>query len=348
MEHQNPKSLSKKPVIGITTGDYNGIGPEIIIRALTDSRITRFCTPVVYGSSKVNSKYRKLMNFEDSTFHIVRNTDQLNPKRANIINCWEHEGDIQPGYPTTHSGAMAALCLERAVVDLKEKRIDAVVTAPIDKSNIQSDRFKYPGHTEFLADRFEVKNYLMLMVSPLLRLGLVTGHLPLKEVSQKLSKELIETKIKSLISSLKADFGISKPKIAILGLNPHAGDQGLIGQEEKTILLPLIEELRQKGHLIHGPYPADGFFAMQQYLKFDSVLAMYHDQGLIPFKMLAFEDGVNFTAGLPVIRTSPDHGTAFDIAGKNKANEQSLRQAIYLAVEICQNRSLSAGSKIST
>lgn len=284
------------------------------------------------------------MNFEDATFNIVKGVEQLNHKRANIFNCWDHEGDIQPGTPTPHSGAMAALCLEKAVQDLKDKKIDAVVTAPIDKSNIQSEHFKYPGHTEFFADRFGSKDYLMLMVSPQIKLGLVTGHQPIQRIPQLITKDQVERKVKILISTLKHDFGIQKPRVALLGLNPHAGDQGIIGSEEQSIISPLVEELRQKGHMVFGPYPSDGFFATQQYLKFDAVLAMYHDQGLIPFKMLAFEDGVNFTAGLPIVRTSPDHGTAFDIAGKNKANEQSLRQAIYLAIEISQNRIQSSAS----
>lgn len=342
MMEQSPKDKQKKPIIGITTGDYNGIGPEIIIRTLTDPRITRICVPIVYGSSKVNSKYRRLMGFEDVSFNMIRQVDQLFHKKPNIINCWEFEGDIQPGTPTPASGMAAAKCLIAAVADLKAGKLDALVTAPIDKSNIQSEQFKFPGHTEFLADAFGVKDFLMLLVSAQMRVALATGHVSVKDIAKEITADLIQRKIQVLMKSLKCDFGIDKPRIAVLGLNPHAGDHGLLGKEETEILEPTIATLKKNGHQVYGPYPADGFFGGHQYKKFDAVLAMYHDQGLIPFKMHAFEEGINFTAGLPIVRTSPDHGTAFDIAGKNKANETSFRHALFAAVDIVNQRKVNS------
>jgi len=330
---------SEKPVIGITLGDFNGIGPEVIIKTLSDSRITKICVPIVYGSVKIFSRYKKLIETsEELHFHQTKNTEGINPKKINIINCWEEDHEINPGKPTAESGQSAYISLSRASEDLFSGKLDAVVTAPINKKNIQSEEFKFPGHTEFFTHKSGVNDSLMLLVSEDLRVGVVTGHIPLSEVKKSLTKERLLSKINVLYKALKNDFGILKPKIALLGLNPHAGEEGLLGKDEIELLNPLIEELKAKGVLIFGPFPADGFFGTKQYKKFDAVLGMYHDQGLIPFKTLAFDSGVNYTSGLPVIRTSPDHGTGYDIAGKNIANESSFREAVFLACDIVKNR----------
>jgi 4-hydroxythreonine-4-phosphate dehydrogenase len=323
-----------RPVIGLTLGDFNGIGPEIIIKTLTDARILKICIPVVYGSYKVLSKYKKITETEEVVFNSIRNMEGLNPKKINLITCWEEDFEVSPGKVTEQAGKCALISLEKASEDLFAGKIDAVVTAPINKNNIQSENFKFPGHTEYFTEKAGIKDSLMLLVSENLRVGVVTGHIPLAEVKTELTKEKLISKINVMYKSLKNDFGIQKPKIALLGLNPHAGESGLLGKEEQELMIPLIEELKNKGILIFGPFPSDGFFGMHHYKKFDGVLAMYHDQGLIPFKTLAFDSGVNYTAGLPVVRTSPDHGTAYDIAGKNIASESSFREAMYLACDI--------------
>jgi 4-hydroxythreonine-4-phosphate dehydrogenase len=323
-----------RPVIGLTLGDFNGIGPEIIIKTLTDARILKICIPVVYGSYKVLSKYKKITETEEVVFNSIRNMEGLNPKKINLITCWEEDFEVSPGKVTEQAGKCALISLEKASEDLFAGKIDAVVTAPINKNNIQSENFKFPGHTEYFTEKAGIKDSLMLLVSENLRVGVVTGHIPLAEVKTQLTKEKLISKINVMYKSLKNDFGIQKPKIALLGLNPHAGESGLLGKEEQELMIPLIEELKNKGILIFGPFPSDGFFGMHHYKKFDGVLAMYHDQGLIPFKTLAFDSGVNYTAGLPVVRTSPDHGTAYDIAGKNIASESSFREAMYLACDI--------------
>jgi 4-hydroxythreonine-4-phosphate dehydrogenase len=323
-----------RPVIGLTLGDFNGIGPEIIIKTLTDARILKICIPVVYGSYKVLSKYKKITETEEVVFNSIRNMEGLNPKKINLITCWEEDFEVSPGKVTEQAGKCALISLEKASEDLFAGKIDAVVTAPINKNNIQSENFKFPGHTEYFTEKAGIKDSLMLLVSENLRVGVVTGHIPLAEVKTQLTKEKLISKINVMYKSLKNDFGIQKPKIALLGLNPHAGESGLLGKEEQELMIPLIEELKNKGILIFGPFPSDGFFGMHHYKKFDGVLAMYHDQGLIPFKTLAFDSGVNYTAGLPVVRTSPDHGTAYDIAGKNIASESSVREAMYLACDI--------------
>jgi 4-hydroxythreonine-4-phosphate dehydrogenase len=323
-----------RPVIGLTLGDFNGIGPEIIIKTLTDARILKICIPVVYGSYKVLSKYKKITETEEVVFNSIRNMEGLNPKKINLITCWEEDFEVSPGKVTEQAGKCALISLEKASEDLFAGKIDAVVTAPINKNNIQSENFKFPGHTEYFTEKAGIKDSLMLLVSENLRVGVVTGHIPLAEVKAQLTKEKLISKINVMYKSLKNDFGIQKPKIALLGLNPHAGESGLLGKEEQELMIPLIEELKNKGILIFGPFPSDGFFGMHHYKKFDGVLAMYHDQGLIPFKTLAFDSGVNYTAGLPVVRTSPDHGTAYDIAGKNIAIESSFREAMYLACDI--------------
>jgi 4-hydroxythreonine-4-phosphate dehydrogenase len=325
-------------VVGITQGDMNGIGYEVIIKALLDPRLFELFTPVVYGSSKVASYHRKGLNINDFSFNLIKKADQANPKRPNIINVHDKDIKIDIGLSTPEAGELSLLALEAAIEDLRTKQIDVLVTAPINKKNIQSDTFHFTGHTEYLAEKFGVSDVLMLMVSDQTRIGVVTGHIPLSEVSKVITEDLILHKLKIMNESLKKDFGIRKPRIAVLGLNPHAGDEGLIGMEEKTVITPAVEKAFTSGILAFGPFPADGFFGSDNYTKFDGILAMYHDQGLIPFKTIAFESGVNFTAGLPVVRTSPAHGTAYDIAGKDMASPDSLRAAMYLACDIFNNR----------
>lgn len=332
-------STQQKPRIGITLGDLNGIGPEVVIKALHDNRLTNLITPVIYGSTRVLSFYKKQLNIEEFNYGHIKSRGQYIPKTINVVNCWEDVIEITPGKPAKESGKAAWLALQQATQDLKEGLIDAMVTAPIDKNTIHSDEFPYRGHTEYLANFFETKDFVMLMVSESLRVGLVTEHVPVKDITTYITRELVESKLKILEQCMRKDFGINKPKIAVLGLNPHAGDGGLIGSEDDTILKPVIQDWKSKGKIIAGPFPADGFFASGNYSKYDAVLAMYHDQGLIPFKLLSFESGVNYTAGLPVVRTSPDHGTAYSIAGKNLANEGSFRQALYTAVDIATSRS---------
>lgn len=328
----------QKPRIGITLGDYNGVGPEVVIKALMDNRVLNLVTPVLYGSGKVISFYKKLLNIEEFNYSQVRNKGQFAPKSVNVINCWDDTLEINPGRASTESGKAAFVALKQASEELKEGMIDALVTAPIDKHTIHSDAFPFRGHTEFLTQFFGASESLMFMVSDKLRVGIVTEHIPVKDIATSMSQEKLEAKLNVMEQSLRKDFGILKPKIAVLGLNPHAGDNGLLGEEEDKIIRPVISDQKNKGKLIYGPFPADGFFATGAHFKYDGVLAMYHDQGLVPFKSIAFEDGVNFTAGLPVVRTSPDHGTGYAIAGKNQAHEGSLREAIYQAAEIFKHR----------
>lgn len=327
-----------KPIIGLSMGDFNGVGPEILLKMLDDNRILRLCTPIIYGSSKILNKYRKLLSLEDANIQHIKYAQQVNHRKPNIINCWDEDYEIAPGKATPESGLAAWKALDAATHDLRDGHISALVTVPISKSNMPREHFKFAGHTEYLADFFGVKDNLMLLVSEDLRVGIVTGHISIAQVPAALTKEKIMSKLMLLHESLKRDFGINKPRIALLGLNPHAGEDGMMGAEEQTLIIPLIKELKNKGLLVFGPYPSDGFFGTHQYKKFDGVLAMYHDQGLIPFKTLAFDYGVNFTAGLPAVRTSPDHGTAFNIAGKGEADEASLRSAIYLACDIVKAR----------
>ncbi len=334
----NSFQASNKPRIGITLGDINGIGPEVVIKALSDPRLLNIVTPVVYGSTRVLSYYRKLMGLEELNYSQVKTKGQFFPKVINVVNCWEEEIKITPGQPSKDGGRAALMSLKKVVEEVKEGLIDGFVTGPIDKNTIHGDDFPFRGHTEYLTQTFEAMESLMLMVGESLKVGLVTEHVSLKEVSGHITKERVELKIRLLELSLKNDFRISKPKIAVLGLNPHAGDEGLIGDEENLVIKPVIADLKSKGKLVMGPYPADGFFGSGQHKKFDGILAMYHDQGLIPFKYIDFENGVNFTAGLPTVRTSPDHGTAYSIAGKNQADESSLRQAIFVATDIIKNR----------
>lgn len=330
---------AEKPIVGISMGDYNGIGPEVILKALDQNQLNGICTPVIYGSMKVLSRYRQLLQLRESKMGAIQQPDQANPKWVNVINCWnDQQTQVEPGKVTPEAGKAAWDSLKRATDDLKEGKIQALITAPINKDNIQSESFRFPGHTEFLAETFGVQDALMLMVADELRVGVLTGHIPLDAVKQAITPERLTHKLLQMIHSMRVDFDIPKPKIAVLGLNPHAGENGLLGSEEIDIISPTLEQLKQQGQLVFGPFPSDGFFASRSYQKYDAILAMYHDQGLIPFKTLAFNEGVNFTAGLPVVRTSPDHGTAYDIAGKNVAEPDSLRHAIYVACDVLARR----------
>jgi len=330
--------MSEKIKIGISIGDVNGIGLEIIIKALADTHIYNYCTPIVYGHTKVASFYRRTTGINELNFNVISTAENAQPRRANMINCWEEDVKIEPGVVNKEVGKYAFLSLQKATTDLINGDIAALITAPINKDNIQSDEFNFPGHTEYLQDRDGAAESLMFMVSDTLRVGVVTGHIPINKVAESISVEKIVSKLKLMNASLRDDFWMRKPKIAVLGLNPHASDNGLIGNEEQSVIIPAIEEARNLDILAFGPYAADGFFANGTYLQFDAVLAMYHDQGLIPFKQIAFESGVNFTAGLKFVRTSPDHGTAFDIAGKNLASEVSFREAIFTAIHIVKHR----------
>ena len=324
--------------VGITHGDVNSISYEIIIKTLQDPRLLENYTTIVYGSSKAASYHRKTLNINDFNFNLVKNAESAHARRANIINILEDEVKIDLGKSTPIGGELALLSLEMATDDLIKNEIDIIVTAPINKKNIQSPKFAFPGHTEYLARKFNTKDYLMLMIGSSVRIGVITGHIPLNKVSETLNEDLIMRKIMIMHRSLIRDFNIMKPRIALLALNPHAGDDGLIGNEDDTILKPAIDKAYQQGMMVFGPYPADGFFGSDTFHQFDGILAVYHDQGMIPFKLLSFEDGVNFTAGLPYVRTSPAHGTAFEIAGKNIANPEAFRNAVYLGCEIFNNR----------
>ena len=328
----------EKPKIGITIGDLNGVGLETIIKVFSDSRMLDLCTPVIFGSNKVVNFYRKTVPEYQMNFSAIKNLEQLNPKQVNIFNCWEEEVQITPGELTDTAGKYAVRSLQVATLSLKEGSIDAMVTAPIHKKNTQTPDFQFTGHTPYLKSEFNARDVVMMLYAGDFRVALVTEHLPINEVSKHITQELIISRVKMIKASLQKDFGIDAPKIAVLGLNPHAGDNGLIGKEEETVIKPAIDILQQKGYHIFGPYSADGFFAHNMQSKFDVVVAMYHDQGLIPFKSLSASDGVNYTIGLPVVRTSPDHGTAFDIAGKGIANEDSLREAVFEAISILKNR----------
>ena len=326
--------------VGISHGDINGIGYEVIMKTLLDPRVMEMCTPIVYGSPKVAAYHRKALNIENLSFNHIRHAGEAVYKKANIINCIDENVRVELGKSTQMAGESSYLALEAAVEDLKNGEIDVLITAPINKDNIQSDKFTFPGHTEYLTEKFGVKNYLMLMVSEQMRIGVVTGHIPISKVSSVLTKELILSKLRIISKSLKEDFSITGPRIAVLGLNPHAGDNGLLGNEEQEIITPAIKQARDEGIVAMGPYPADGFFGSGDYTRFDAILAMYHDQGMTPFKLASFEHGVNFTAGLPAIRTSPAHGTAYNIAGEDKASPDSFREALYLAIDIFRNREL--------
>jgi 4-hydroxythreonine-4-phosphate dehydrogenase len=327
----------QRPVIGISIGDPNGIGTELIIKTFSDHRVLELCTPVIFASNKLINFYRKSVPDTNFNYQSSKDFSRIAPKQVNIYNCWEEDIAISPGQLTETGGIYAVKSLVAAVEALKEKKIRGLVTAPIHKKNIQSSSFNFTGHTPFLKFAFGANDVLMLMTAENFRVGLVTEHVPVREIAQYITRENILSKLNILRDTLIKDFGIDRPKIAVLGLNPHAGDEGLIGREEEDIIKPAIKDAKHS-MLVFGPYSADAFFARNQQSKFDAVLAMYHDQGLIPFKSLAPVEGVNYTAGLPAVRTSPDHGTAFDIAGKNKADNSSFLAAIYTCIDIIHQR----------
>ncbi len=329
---------TNKPVIGITIGDINSIGAEIIIKTFLDNRMMEFCTPVIFASNKTINFYRKLMNENNFNYQSIKDFTRLNHKQVNVYNCWEEEVQITPGVLNEAGGKYAARALEVAIQCLKDGHVHGLVTAPIHKNNIQSQQFNYTGHTPYLKAAFNAKDVLMFMTADNMRVGLLTEHVPIAEVSKFVTKENILAKLQLMRESLIKDFGIDKPRIAVLGLNPHAGDEGLIGREEIEQITPAIRHAKGNGILCFGPYSADAFFAREMFTQFDGVLAMYHDQGLIPFKSLASGEGINYTAGLNIVRTSPDHGTAFDIAGKNLADPNSFRQAIFTCLDIIEQR----------
>lgn len=337
------KTENNKYVIGITQGDFNGINYEIIMKSLADPEFYNNCTIVLYGSAKAIAYHRKTFNLPQINFNAAKDASELAPNKINLINIGDDNVRLDLGQSTVIAGENAAVALKRAVDDMKKGFIDILVTAPINKNNVNEAGLKIPGHTEFLADNFNTSDYLMLMTSDELKIGVVTGHVPLKDVANIITPQKIVQKLKIINRSLKEDFTIRRPKIAVLGLNPHSGDNGVIGNEESEIILPALKQAEEEGIVCFGPYPSDGFFAAELYKKFDAVLAMYHDQGLIPFKIIAGNKGVNYTAGLPIVRTSPDHGTAYDIAGKIVADETSFKEAIYTGIKIWQNRQLLKG-----
>lgn len=324
--------------VGITQGDVNGIGFEVILKTLSDQELYDNFIPIIYGSPKVAAYHRKALNIQNFSLNNIKNASEAHPKRVNIVTCGDDNARVELGKATAESGKAAFDALKLAVEDLKNGELDVLVTAPINKKNIQSEEFSFPGHTEYLEQMAGEGKALMLLVANNLRVGVVAGHVPISEVSSHITRESILDKLRILNTSLKQDFTIRRPRIAVLGLNPHAGDNGLLGKEDQEIISPAIEIANGEGIYAMGPYAADGIFGSEALGKFDAILAMYHDQGLAPFKALAFDNGVNYTAGLPFVRTSPDHGTAYDIAGQDKANPDSFRAAIYLALDVFRNR----------
>lgn len=328
-----------KPKIGITIGDINGIGPEIIIKMLSNDAIYSMCTPIIYGSTKVLSYYKKALNNSKFKYTHLKDWDKLAGKQAHVVNCIDEQPVINPGEETDEAGKYALESIDAALKDWKEGKIDVLLTAPINKQLVAKyapEGFK--GHTEYISSFCGKDESLMLLTSDRLTVGLVTNHIPVGQITNKLTLALVTKKLLLLNNSLKKDFGIHKPKIAVLGLNPHAGDNGLLGKEEETIIAPAIKDMMTRGIYTFGPYPSDGFFGTNDYTKFDAILAMYHDQGLIPFKSISFDEGVNFTSGIDIIRTSPDHGTAYDIAGKGIASERSIQNALFTGIDIFRNR----------
>lgn len=331
--------LNGKPIVGITQGDGNGIGYEVIIKALSDPRILESFTPVIYGSSKIFGFYKKsLHEIEQLDTNVIASAKDAHPKRINIVNCLPENVYVEPGQSTPESAKSAMKALECAVEDIKQGLIDVLVTAPINKRAMTAEGFGYTGHTEYLENAFGVKDVAMFMVSDSLKVGVVTGHIPVKDIPASITQEKIISKLRLMSDSLKRDFGINSPRIAVLSLNPHSGDGGLLGNEEVTVISPAVKAAREQGIEAYGPFSPDGFFGLGHYANYDATLAMYHDQGLAPFKSIAFEEGVNYTAGLPIVRTSPDHGTSYDIAGRDLADPRSMRSAIFTAIDILGNR----------
>jgi 4-hydroxythreonine-4-phosphate dehydrogenase len=328
----------KRYTVGITLGDINGIGPEVIIKTLEDERIFKFCSVVIYGQKNVISFYTRHLKIQNFNVHELTEGAIINPKIPNIVNCWSEQVQVTPGVLTSEGGNRAMICLNEGIKDLIAGKIDVLVTGPVNKSSISQLHPDFKGQTEYIAKAAGSENSMMLLVDEGLRVGLVTNHVSLKDVTGKIDINLIISKLETLNHTLKQDFLISKPRIAVLGLNPHAGDNSVLGKEEKDIIAPAVNRAKEKGIIAVGPFSADGFFGMHHYRQFDAVLAMYHDQGLVPFKTLSFGTGVNYTAGINIIRTSPDHGTAFDIAGKDLASPDSLRAAIFLGIDIAQKR----------
>jgi 4-hydroxythreonine-4-phosphate dehydrogenase len=326
----------EKIKVGISVGDINGIGLEIILKTFEDNRMLDFCVPIIFCSSKVVSFHNKVLNL-NIQINNVNSIDKVVPTKINVVNIWDEPVDIELGKETDNGGKYAFLSLQAATRALQNNNIDVLVTAPINKHNIQSKEFNFKGHTEYLESHFEGDSLMILMTDEI-RIGLITGHIPVQQISENITSELIKNKVHIMYRSLIQDFAITKPKIAVLGLNPHCGDNGVIGKEDDEIIRPIIDEIQKEGKLVYGPYAADSFFGSESYRNFDAVLAMYHDQGLAPFKTMAFGKGVNFTAGLNIIRTSPDHGTAFEIAGKNKANFSSFKEALFAAIKIYKSR----------
>jgi len=322
--------------VGISVGDTNGIGIEVILKTFSDSRMLDFCTPIIFGSSKLISYHKKALNI-NTPINGISNFKQVIEHKINLFNVWKEDVEVELGSPSKIAGKYAFISLDKAVDALISNDIDVLVTAPINKDNIQSEDFKFQGHTEYLSSKIQGEELMILMTDEL-RVGLITGHIPIQDVAKTITPDLIKHKVSIMHKTLIEDFNIRKPKIAILGLNPHCGDNGVIGDEDKDIVLPTIEEIKKSGKLVYGPYAADSFFGSSTYKKFDGILAMYHDQGLAPFKTLSFGKGVNFTAGLEKVRTSPDHGTAYEIAGKNKADEVSFKEAVFTAIEVHNNR----------
>ena len=336
---RNTDRLGRKPVVGITQGDGNGIGYEVIIKALADARILESFTPVIYGSSKIFGFYRKqIHNIDNIDTYVIQSAKDARQRRVNIVNCLSDNVYVEPGKSTPESAQAAIRSLECAVRDIKAGDIDVLVTAPINKRAMDAEGFGNTGHTEYLQKEFGVEDVTMFMVSDQLKIGVVTGHIPLKDVSASITQEKILSKLRLMSASLRRDFGVIEPKIGVLGLNPHCGDGGLLGDEEEKVILPAVRAAADEGILAFGPYSADGYFGQGTYARFDATLAMYHDQGLAPFKAIAFQDGVNFTAGLPIVRTSPDHGTAFELAGRDMADPQSMMSSIYTAIDIFRKR----------
>ena len=326
--------------VGITVGDINGVGLEVIIKSLKENKLYINSIPIIYGSSKAVSFHKKAINNTEFNVFPIKSAEEAKPKKINLVNCWNEEVEIKLGEQNANGGKYALKSLEAATADLTANKIDVLVTAPINKDCVAAAGFNFPGHTEYLQDLSNADEVLMLMVANELRVAVVTGHVPLRKVAELVTKEAVESKLRLFLKTLRTDFAIRKPRIAVLGLNPHAGDRGTLGNEEIDIINPVVKKLFDEGELVYGSYSSDGFFGSANLKNFDGILSMYHDQGLTGFKSISFDEGVNFTAGLPIVRTSPDHGTAYDIAGKGIASERSFRNAYFLACDVYKMRQM--------